>query len=460
MRESGRIPALVILGLFAVPFSCTEETLLDVATSEGSGGTDSGQESAPGGTDTEGEGQPDEIVFTDREIELIRTRLGKIPMEVVADPSNAYSTDAKAALLGQKFYHDPRYSSTGDVSCATCHMPENGFQDSRDATSKGVDGFTGRRAQSHINAFIGPDGTNANFWFWDGRKDSQWSQALGPPESSVEMGSTRTKVAMLIFTSYRDEYESVFGPMVNLMPGGNAIAPETAMPGTAEWDALNSDDQRKISSVFANFGKAIDAYERLLISTGSRFDGFLSDVEEGNFESEALSLEERWGLQLFIGKGRCITCHNGPALSNNEFRNIGVRQMGPTVPDMDTGREGGIPGVLADEFNCQGEFSDHPDKDSCMIVGLKMKSEDRGSFKVPPLRDIATRTPYMHTGVYSSLLDVIKHYDRGGDADGFVGLRDTAISPLDLTSGERHALVAFLESLNGEALDDALIYGE
>jgi len=121
------------------------------------------------------------------------------------DPSNKVADDARALALGQKLFFDTRLSSTGKVACATCHLPHQGFQDSQ-PLGKGV-GTTTRRTMPIAGTAYSP------WLFWDGRKDSQWAQALGPLESPVEHGGSRTQYAHLIAQHHRSEYEALFGPL-------------------------------------------------------------------------------------------------------------------------------------------------------------------------------------------------------------------------------------------------------
>src|SRR5215213_5218109 len=130
--------------------------------------------------------------------------LGPLP----ADPSNRVADDPRAAALGERLFSDPRLSGNGKVSCATCHLPQREFQDGT-PLAHGM-GTTARRTMPIA-------GTAHGAWFfWDGRTDSQWSQALGPLESAVEHGGSRTQYAHTIAAQYRTEYEAVFGPLPSL----------------------------------------------------------------------------------------------------------------------------------------------------------------------------------------------------------------------------------------------------
>ncbi|HEX7830656.1 MAG TPA: cytochrome-c peroxidase, partial [Thermoanaerobaculia bacterium] len=106
------------------------------------------------------------------------------------DATNRFADNAAAAALGKELFFDPSLSANGKVSCASCHQPEREFQDGV-ALAQGV-GTTNRRTMPIAGTAYSP------FLFWDGRKDSQWSQALGPLESAVEHGGTRSQYAHVI----------------------------------------------------------------------------------------------------------------------------------------------------------------------------------------------------------------------------------------------------------------------
>lgn len=395
--------------------------------------------------------------FSEPELNAIRQRLGPLPEHPPDDPTNRYADDDAAARLGQQFFFDARYSENGEVSCATCHDPTQGFQDNRANTSMGL-GLTGRHAPSVINAAYGhAEGDATNWQMWDGRKDSQWAQALGPAENAVEMGSTRTRIAYLIYDRYRAPYEELFGAMAELRDAdGAALFPEDAHPGTPSWDALSADDRDAITDIYVTFGKAVAAYERKIVSRNSRFDAFHAELAAGATDSDALSTEEKRGLRLFLGKGGCLQCHGGPNFSDWAFHNIGISQVGQALPSRDEGRSAGIASLRADEFNCASRWSDHPDKASCGLRSVQDEDALLGAFKTPSLRDVTKTAPYMHTGTITTLEAVVDHYDEGGDGSGFVGELDDHIGELGLSDDEKKALVAFLETLEGEALDPDL----
>jgi cytochrome c peroxidase len=156
---------------------------------------------------------------------LASMALSQLP-PVPTDPSNAVADNPAAAELGKRLFADPRLSRNGAVSCASCHAPDRQFQDGR-PVSQGVG--TGKRRTMPVAA------TAYNPWlFWDGRKDSLWSQALGPLEDGVEHGGNRARYARLLQNDYVREYESVFGSLPDLQG-----VPDDASPlgSPAERDA-------------------------------------------------------------------------------------------------------------------------------------------------------------------------------------------------------------------------------
>jgi len=336
------------------------------------------------------------------------------------DPTNRVADDPAAAELGRRLFFDARLSANGRVSCGTCHQPDRGFQDGL-PLAVGV-GTTTRRAMPLAGMARSP------FLFWDGRKDSLWAQALGPLESAVEHGGTRTDYARVIVAHYRADYEAVFGPLPDL----SVVE--------ALWEA--------VTGVFVNIGKAIAAWERRLGFGASRFDRYVAAVTSGGAGSDLLSDDEVAGLRLFIGRAHCTQCHNGPLLSNGEFHNTGVAAR-PGLPE-DLGRLAGATAVARDEFNCRSRWSDA--RERCAELDFMVTGDHalRRAFKVPSLRNVAERAPYMHAGQLTSLSAVIAHYDRAPAAPA----GHSELHPLRLTPAERRQLEAFLRTLSGPILID------
>jgi cytochrome c peroxidase len=329
-----------------------------------------------------------------------------------ADPTNRVADDPRAAEFGRKVFFDTRFSANGQVSCATCHIPEKEFQDGTPlATGVGV---TNRRTMPIASMAHSP------FLFWDGRKDSLWAQALGPLESPVEHSGSREQYAAVIAAHYRSDYEAIFG----------------MMPALSTRDAA--------TAVFVNMGKAIAAYERTIDYAPSRFDRYADALQDtGRAPEGVLSADEVAGLRLFIGKASCTNCHNGPLLTNNEFHNTGVPARAGLPAD--SGRLAGADAVLRDEFNCRSRWSD--DRSKCAELDFLVTGDHvlERAFKVPSLRNVADRAPYMHAGQFNTLSEVVDHYNRGPQAPA----GHSELEPLRLSTQERRQIEAFLRSLSG-----------
>jgi cytochrome c peroxidase len=373
--------------------------------------------------------------WSDKELEILQglslAELEPLP----ADPSNRVGDDPHAVKLGQKLFFDTRLSSNGNVSCATCHVPSREFQDGT-PLAKGV-GTTNRRTMPVAATAYSP------FLFWDGRKDSQWAQALGPLESAVEHGGSRAQYAHVIAEHYRSEYEQTFGPLPDLAAIPRFAGPVPDPASRAAWQAMSDEQRVAVTQVYVNIGKAIAAYERRLQYGPSRFDRYVGSLA-GSHPAEVLTRDEIAGLRLFIGKANCTQCHNGPLLSNNEFHNTGV----PAAPTekADRGRTTGAKDVLADEFNCRSRWSDAKEGQCSELEFLVAEGDTlERAFKVPSLRNVAERAPYMHAGQIATLEDVVAHYNRAPEAPA----GHSELKPLRLSERELQQLAAFLRSLSG-----------
>jgi cytochrome c peroxidase len=376
------------------------------------------------------------------EIAVLSTmRLSELP-PVPKDPSNAYEASPAAIRLGQRIFSDRRFSGNNAVSCASCHLPDQQFQDGR-PLGLGV-GTGGRRTMPVVAAGYSP------FLFWDGRKDSLWSQALGPLEDPVEHGGNRLAFAHVISAAYRTEYEAIFG----VMPDLHRLPGEASPLGTAAqkraWDAMGDDARREISRVFANMGKALAAYQKTLQYGESRLDRYVEAVVGRDAAAaQILNASERNGLRIFIGKAQCITCHNGSLLTDQGFHNTGIVPRVPGRPD--PGRRAGIAKARDDVFNCLGVFSDaRPEQ--CEELRF-LATDDHGkeaAFKTPSLRNVALRAPYMHAGQLASLGDVVRHYSKAPSA----AAGHSELKPFMLSEEEVKDLVAFLGTLSGTVLEE------
>jgi cytochrome c peroxidase len=304
--------------------------------------------------------------------------LGPLPA-VTYPPDNPYSK-ARAAL-GKRLFFDPVLSGSNQIACATCHDPELGWGDGR-RTSFGHDRQLGTR-----NA---PTLLNAGHWetfFWDGRAATLEEQALFPIQDPIEMNQDLASLPAELSTdsTYRQSFQEAFG------------SPEVTVERIAQ---------------------ALATFERGIRSRKSRFDRFM----EGNYS--ALNDDEIAGLHLFRTKAKCINCHNGPFLTDQQFHNNGQSHFGRPGEDL------GL-------FNITGD------------------SLDMGKFRTPSLRDVVFTGPYLHHGNIVELDEVLFMYDQGMPQiipKRLDGTRQPAhspiLQPLGLTETERNQLKAFLHALS------------
>ena len=256
-------------------------------------------------------------------------------------------TTAEKIELGKMLFFDPRFSSTGTVSCNSCHNLMGGGDDQR-PTSMGVHGKVGGR-----NA---PTVWNSAFHsvqFWDGRANTLEDQAKGPVTNPIEMGMKDLDVAMQRvreIPGYAEYFDKAFGK-----------------------NNMNSD----------NAAKAVAAFERTLITPNSTYDQYA----KGN--KSAMNEQQIRGMNTFASKG-CTACHSGPAFN------------GPSMP-LGQGFFAKFPTFSDNEY--VKKYSLMADEGRYEVT----KSEaDKHNFRVPTLRNITDTAPYFHNGSVTSLTEAVR----------------------------------------------------
>jgi cytochrome c peroxidase len=204
-------------------------------------------------------------------------------------PKDNPQTPEKIAL-GDRLFHDDRFSTTGDVSCSTCHDADKAFTDSPLKVSEGINKLTGTR-----NA---PTVVNSAYFttqFWDGRSPSLEDQALHPFLNPVEMGlNDHQPILDIVRTDpeYVEAFQKVFGK------AGEAVT-------------------------MTEVTQAIAAFERTQVTANTPFDRWFYGGE-----TDALNESQRRGFELFVNEGRCVSCHlieqTQALFTDNRFHNIGV----------------------------------------------------------------------------------------------------------------------------------------
>lgn len=336
--------------------------------------------------------------------------LGLPPVPI---PPNNPQTEAKIKL-GDKLFHDKRFSSTEEVSCSTCHDRAKAFTDSPLSVSVGINKLTGtRNAPTVINSAY------LTSQFWDGREPDLEAQSGGPFINPVEMGlKDHTPILNVIKNDpeYQQQFKAVFGKT-----GDEVTIKEVKM--------------------------AIASFERTIISGDSPFDRYYFGGDKTAMSESAIR-----GLDVFIGQGRCVSCHTisqtHAIFTDNRFHNLNVSF---DVIDKDVKE-------MANHFSKAKKKGLNVD---IAVLSNQNTSElgrfvvtdaysDMGSFKTPTLRNINETAPYMHDGSLHTLEDVIEHYNNGGSLEKGAPINaflSGGIRPLNLSDQQKDDLVAFLKAL-------------
>jgi cytochrome c peroxidase len=422
------------------------------------------------------------------------TNLGPPPH----DDSNFVDGNPAAIELGRQFFADARFSGPAtqidalrrpaavarapkgqptNLSCVSCHDLGRGGVDTASVPGNVSSGA----GWSDVNALGIVNCAYQRLFTWNGRADSLWAQAFAVAENPTTMNGNRLRTAWVIANNYRAPYSALFGGLALPMPllaTSDPRFPPDGKPGAQmgcqggdptepfgdAWDCMQQADRDAINRVLVNWAKVLAAYEATLTSRNAAFDVFMREGPA----STAVSAAAKRGARLFVGKAACIDCHNTPLLSDRDFHNVGVPQIGPDVPteadcpagdnvcDCTTsplgkpclpwGARDGLARLQASKMLRSSAFSDDPTHTIADEVTRPLTAALEGAWRTPSLRNVALTGPYMHDGLYGTLQDVVAHYNRGGEANA-PGTRAVQIRPLGLTTDEQSDLVAFLESL-------------
>ena len=317
--------------------------------------------------------------------------------------------------LGRKLFFDRRLSHNGTMSCAMCHLPEQGFTNTELARPVGVEGRSVRRnSPTLLNVAYVPA------LFHDGRESSLETQVVGPLVERSEMGNPsigHVIARIRALPDYRGLFERAFG-------AGPSV------------DRL---------------GQAIASYERTLLSAASPFDRWYYGGETGALSAAAVE-----GFALFTGKAGCAACHTvGPRhalFTDHLFHDTGLgwysatvraQAQAPVTVEL-------APGVTVAVARSLVDSVGEPEPADLGRHEVTLDPADVWKFRTPTLRNVGLTAPYMHDGSLRTLVDVVRFYDRGGHQHPGI---DARIRPLELSGPEIAALVAFLESLTGDNTD-------
>ena len=425
---------------------------------------------------------------------LSRPEAGRVHRKFQGDPEdltargNEYANDAAAAELGRHLFfykgftvEETRGEDPVPTSCASCHQPEHNFSDARQTSIGASKKVLARRSPALYQAF------NRHFLFWDGRIDSLWAQALLPIEDIDEMGSNRLRVVRKVASEpvLRQKYEHVFGalpdlssvPFEDAWPCGKT--PPRNVPTKAEqerqfdevqgqqlgdpsqsspekipdteacpteqeewcenWKQIPEGKRTEITKAFVNVGKAIAAYETKIRSGNSRFDRMRADVRQTRGRS--YTDDEIRGLELFMGKGRCVRCHDGADLTDDAFHYLGIidtkHETAKPGDHLQTSRSNWLEGafiLFEHEFSC---FEAQKYGKACNKKARRRLNSARsveqiittrlgqrvvaGQVRTPSLRNVADNAFWMHNGDQTKAL---------GFAVGFYNTRPRGPQPV------------------------------
>ncbi len=326
-----------------------------------------------------------------------------LPIVEIGFPINAAKIE-----LGRKLFFDRRLSFNNTFSCATCHIPEQGFTNNEMRAAVGIEGLSIRRNSPTLYNVA-----YAKLLFHDGRENSLAQQTWGPLLAQNEMGNPSIghvldKVTRIV--DYQGLFEKSFGEPVNMI----------------------------------NLGEALSAYQQALLSADSDFDRWYYGGEK-----DAISESAKRGFELFRGRAGCVACHHAEKeyalFMDNQLHNTGMgylnsMQIAPDTIKIDLG--GKIVEVAGEIVQSVAE----PPLNDLGRYEITQQPRDRWKYKTPTLRNISLTAPYMHDGSLSSLEEVIDFYNQGGVGNENL---DSLIQPLGLSKDDKLDLLDFLQSLTG-----------
>lgn len=307
---------------------------------------------------------------------------------------------AEQIALGKKLFYDPNLSAGKNMSCVTCHAPEKAFADGIVANSDNTGNPLQRNTPTLINSVF------QKSFFWDGRSPT-----------------------------LRDQISSVFSNKKEFASNVHQFSTDILQDST--YSIMFKDAFGKMSTKNTDIIKAISSYVSTLNAFNSKFDR--------NMRGEAadFTASEKLGMNLFMGKALCATCHFMP-LTNG------------TVPPFFAETEREVIGVPETAANQKLD-------DDTGFYWVYNEELHKGMFKTPTVRNAEFTAPFMHNGVYGSLEEVMDFYNKGGGGGLGFDLEHQTLpfDELNLTDAEQQALVAFVKTLSdtdvtGEKADNQL----
>lgn len=327
-------------------------------------------------------------------------------------PKDNPVTPAKIEL-GRKLFYDRRLSLNDTLSCAICHIPEQGFSSNEMTTAVGIEGRSVRRNSPTLYNVA-----YASLLFHDGRENSLEQQAWGPLLAHNEMANPSIGYVIDKIKSsgdYRGLFEKAFKQEASMQTVGQALA----------------------------------SYQRSLNAADSAFDRWYYAKH-----ISALSAQAQQGFALFTGKAGCSGCHSigekSALFSDQKRHNTGIGYLDSMQKTPEKQRLQVAPGVFIDVDSKHLQSLDSRKPGDLGYYEISQNPADRWAYKTPSLRNVALSAPYMHNGSLATLTDVVTFYNQGGVANENLS---PLIKPLHLSDAEIAELVAFLQALTGSNVE-------
>ena len=325
-------------------------------------------------------------------------------------------TDAQINL-GKKLFFDRRISLNETISCAMCHIPEQGFTSQELATPVGFEGRSLRR-----NAPTLYNVSYNKLLFHDGREYSLENQVWSPLLKENEMANPSIGYIIKKIENLSD-YNNLFE------------------------HAFNGEKPNVL-----NIGYSFAAYLKTFISGNSAFDRWYFGKDEN-----AITDEAKKGFKVFVGKGLCSTCHtiksNYALFTDHQLHNTGLGYARSLGIKTINNKLQIAPGVFIEIDKNSIKNIPIEKVDDLGHYEITQNPNDRWKYKTPTLRNITLTSPYMHDGSLDTLEAVIDFYDSGGISNENL---DPMIRPLGLSIKEKFYLLEFLKTFEGDNFDQLI----
>lgn len=338
-----------------------------------------------------------------------KSHLGLPPLK----SAQPFALDAAQIELGRRLFFDRRLSRNKTMSCAMCHIPEQGFTSNE---VKRPIGFEGRAIKRNAPTLLNV--AYMQTLFHDAREDNLAQQVWSPLLAANEMNNPSVG-AVLNQIQQDPTYQKLFAQSFSEPPN------------------------------MLNVGQALAQYQSSLIAANSRFDQWYFGDNQA-----ALSAKEVTGFKLFTGEAGCSNCHKidtqTALFTDQQLHNTGVGYEFSMRPSSTKITVQLAPGVEAQVDQTTVAQVGEAKANDVGRYEISLQPEDRWKFRTPSLRNIALTAPYMHNGEFLTLKDVVQFYNEGGVPHK---LLSPMMRPLELSSDEQAALVAFLNTLTSDDVE-------